>query len=417
MFRVRLLKQFIIDVVAIAGLMLLRLILQAAWPWFFPGWPRAVARLATIFRGTFSLLLGFFLLGLLLGLINFGLPWWCRIGVVSFGLAIWHQLTVWEVGLLCYYGGCAEPHWNAADTTTWASAPVGFSRVCGRSTGWREPSTTTHLRWPLWLEQAHAWPLITLLTRLPGFMPARSGQELRDTVRRAYHEITTTLGPWVRGPIHAMVFSHIWRPATGDVWVWRPAGPVQGVLVALHGHGGSSWLALDAWRPFVAAQNWALVLPTFGYGAWEHPAAIDYIDQIGCWLNCISSAGSKPEPRVLAGLSQGGAGVCQCGWNQTWSARWLISPTVIQAPFVASDENPGPVYIAVGTKDLQVSLASVRALQKTLESQGRSIHVEWLENEDHSVMLRMPERLQTIISLWQRAVLESWPPAPNTQSL
>lgn len=190
----------------------------------------------------------------------------------------------------------------------------------------------------------------------------------------------------------------------------KEAGPCRGLLVFLHGHGLNYLFVLHALRPICDALRLILLMPSFGYGNWEAPGGVEAILQAVEW-GLRRWNGNSPRV-LLAGLSQGGAGVSRAARQQPtrFTGLVFISATmelsVIGSPEFASGWHGRPVLVIQGEQDANVRPAAVTAATQRMTADGVLVTEYRVPHAGHFLFFAQSAELAERIIDWAQPLLE-----------
>ncbi len=102
----------------------------------------------------------------------------------------------------------------------------------------------------------------------------------------------------------------------------RKRGQKLPVILFLHGSCGNFKAYLWTWKRFADAHQIAIVAPTFGFGNWSKPGAMETIDW--AYAYCAKHSELDAGRVVLAGLSNGGIGVSRAVSRNPGRYRGLL---------------------------------------------------------------------------------------------
>ncbi len=180
------------------------------------------------------------------------------------------------------------------------------------------------------------------------------------------------------------------------------------VVVFFHGHGSNTALYLHVWRSYCEANRIALFAPTFSYGNWEHPKAIQMIHFL--FESTIDRGPFDTSTIFLAGISQGGCGVARAGaeFADRLAGLVFLSPTLEPAVLGSEHFIDGwknrPVLVVHGGKDRHVKPATVDAGVELMRQNG--IDVEYTLDPDVNHFLFFQKRDEVFANLgrWMASV-------------
>lgn len=191
----------------------------------------------------------------------------------------------------------------------------------------------------------------------------------------------------------------------------RQGGDALGLLVFLHGHGLNYLLLLQALRPLCDELGLILLMPSFGYGNWEAPGGVEAV--LRAVEFGISHWGADPRRVLLAGLSQGGAGVSRAAAQQPsrFAGLVFLSATmelsVIGSPEFTAGWKGRPVLVIQGDQDANVRPASVTAATQRMIAAGVPVREHRDPHAGHFLFLAKPTELTDLIIRWAQPIVQS----------
>ena len=239
-------------------------------------------------------------------------------------------------------------------------------------------------------------------------MDKRNTEELRSQVRAVYGEMRSSpeferLGSVMDQTYRDLFFDE--RPA-GHFYEYVPA-TTQGrlpVVIFLHGSLGNFRGYLWVWKRVADEYGVAVVAPTFGAGRWKEPGGTEAVE--GALRYCASHPRMDPSRIYLAGLSNGGLGVCLAAGRSPDAYRGviLISPVLdLMALFAhqsgASWKNK-PVLILHGAADNRVPLAYVGEAAEEMRSAGMRVESQIYDGQSHFLFFTIRDKVQDRIGSW-----------------
>ena len=265
-------------------------------------------------------------------------------------------------------------------------------------------------RWQMALppEDDLLWLGAWLVSRLDPWMTRADARQLRAGVRGLLDDMAEypeyqTLAPALGLGIWGSAF----RPDHGHFFAYVPEtapGERLGLLVALHGHGGNAKLWLHVWRAFADGHRVAVVCPSFGYGNWEHPASPAAVERA---LNfALAHYPVDPGRVVLAGLSQGGAGVgrAAAAMPDRFAGLIFLSPTmepdVLGSPEFIEGWKGRPVLVVQGGRDHNVKPATVTAAVEAMRRDGIDVTYHLDPDADHFLFFAKLDEMHQRIGGW-----------------
>ena len=240
-------------------------------------------------------------------------------------------------------------------------------------------------------EQDALWLGASLVTRTDPGTTRAGDRRVRDGVRALLDDMAEYPDYRLLAPaLPLAVWGSPFRPDHGHHFCYVPPhvpGERLGLLVGLHGHGGNSKLWLHAWRSFADDSRFAVVCPSFGYGNWEHPASTAAVGR--CLDFALSHYPVDASRVVLAGLSQGGAGVgrAAAALPGRFAGLILLSPTieqkVLDSPAFVGGWRGRPVLVIQGGRDRNVRPGPVTAAVGRMRAAGIAVTYHLDAEADH----------------------------------
>ncbi len=269
------------------------------------------------------------------------------------------------------------------------------------------------------LEDEYVWLLIQAVTRGDRRLPRAEARATRMQVQKwlevlaespEYRSIVRGSGRQWRGllrgrldPQHA--YSYCPPPRQGE--------DALGLLVFLHGHGLNYLLLLQALRPLCDELGLILLMPSFGYGNWEAPGGVEAILRTVDFG--ISRWGADPRRVLLAGLSQGGAGVSRAAAQQPsrFAGLVFISATmelsVLGSPEFTAAWKGRPVLVIQGDQDANVCPMSVTAATQRMIAAGVSVQEHRDPHAGHFLFFAKPGEVTDLIIRWAKPMVQLSP--------
>ena len=260
------------------------------------------------------------------------------------------------------------------------------------------------------MEDEYTWILIQIVTRLDPRIPTAEARATRATV----DELLTAVGgrPEYRS-LARVSDGQSWRLLRGELdphhcYSYRPEsrrpGERFGLLVFLHGHGPNYLFLVHALRPLCHRLRLCLVMPSFGYGNWEAPGGVEALDRATRFG--LAAFEADPARVILAGISQGGAGVSRgaAANPSRYAGLVFISPTM-ELSVIGSDEFAAgwkgrPVLVIQGERDGNVSPASVTAAVQQMETDGVKVTEHRDPEAGHFLVFSKLDEVTDLIAAW-----------------
>lgn len=186
--------------------------------------------------------------------------------------------------------------------------------------------------------------------------------------------------------------------------VWEPAGETQGLLVVLHGAGGSIASEGPYWQPAVEL-GWRVAMlqssQVWAPGRYHWQDVEKATQEV---LQHLEQVGAAPTT-VLAGFSMGGGLAVRLTLSGTVSARGFLAVAPAfrleqMVPLAAAAPRDVRGYIVIGTQDW--SYNAVMCLASELQSAGLSCAVEEYEGLDHDYPAEVSSSLRRGLAFLQQ---------------
>ena len=264
------------------------------------------------------------------------------------------------------------------------------------------------------VEDEYVWLWTLLITRLDLWMPHHEAKATRTAVRTLiaevhahpdYDRLARASDYNSRGMISGQLDPHhcySYRPEP------REPGERFGLLVFLHGHGSNYLIMLHALRPLADRLRLVLVAPTFGYGNWEAPGGVEAIERATRFG--LEAFPIDPRRVILAGFSQGGAGVSRAAvaFPRTFTGLVFISatmemPVIAPEPF-AQGWKDRPVLVIQGERDHNVKPHTVTAAVAQMEADGVKVSTHYDPDAGHFLFLAKLDEVRAVIGKWLASV-------------
>jgi pimeloyl-ACP methyl ester carboxylesterase len=215
-----------------------------------------------------------------------------------------------------------------------------------------------------------------------------------------FHRLGSVLG-WAYSDMFGGPFD------VGHYYLYVPrkasVGP-RPVLVFLHGSLGNFKPYTWVWSRLAEERGMIVVSPSFGFGNWEQPGGAEAVLRT---LDAVRREMPVDEKRIyLAGLSNGGLGVCRLAVEAPDIFRGLIflSPVIIP-DLVRSDTfqqrwRKRPVLVIAGEQDERIPLDFVLGQASAMESEGVQVTRRTFPGEDHFLFFSQPDPILKTVSDW-----------------
>jgi len=183
----------------------------------------------------------------------------------------------------------------------------------------------------------------------------------------------------------------------------RAKGPREALLF-LHGSGGNFKAYTWVWSRLAERRNLAVIAPSFALGDWSADgapaAALKALDHAG------GSVAIDPDRVFLAGLSNGGVGVCRLGatHGERFAGLIFLSPVlageVVRGEAFRERWRGRDVLVVTGGDDRRIPLARVRAHAAAMEAGGVDVREIVYPGEDHFLFFSQYRKVLEDVSGW-----------------
>ena len=181
-----------------------------------------------------------------------------------------------------------------------------------------------------------------------------------------------------------------------------PAGPRPAILF-LHGSAGNLKAYTWLWSKLAKPHGCVVIAPSYGRGGWRRPGATDAA------LKALEHAAkdTKIDTRrvFLAGLSNGGLGVCRLARDHARRFRGLvlISPVMPRSVHDKAFHDlwrGRPVLVLAGGADRRIPLESLRRHTAAMKAGGVNVKEIVYPDEDHFLFFSKSQDVLKNISAW-----------------
>ena len=251
-----------------------------------------------------------------------------------------------------------------------------------------------------------------VISTLDPLMDEPNTAELRAQVREVYGEMRRSREFECLGSVMNLAYRDLFlrRAQGGHRYEYVPAGASRGrrpVVIFLHGSLGNFRGYLWVWSRIAEERGFAIVAPTFGAGNWDAPGGAEAIEQVR--LQCAADPRFDPSRVYLAGLSNGGLGVCLGAKRSPRAYRGIvfISP-VIDTRELLTDEflaawKDKPILVLHGTSDNRVTSAAVEKAVGAMTAKGMKVERHFYEKQTHFLFFALRGQMQERIGRWLEA--------------
>ncbi len=246
---------------------------------------------------------------------------------------------------------------------------------------------------------------------LDPLMDRPNTEELRGQVRAIYGEMRQDPAFECLGSVFNLTYRDLFlgdRPV-GHFYEYIPKVSARErlpVIVFLHGSLGNFKGYLWVWKRFADDNDVAIVAPSFGTGNWDAPGGEDAIEQARQY--CVAHPRLDPSRIYLAGLSNGGRGVCLAARSRPESYRGLI----FISPVLDTDLMLGPSFIAAwkdkpilvlhGSADNRIPRYYVNEAVAMLRGAGLRVEARSFEGQTHFLFFTIRDEVRATIGKWLR---------------
>ena len=180
------------------------------------------------------------------------------------------------------------------------------------------------------------------------------------------------------------------QPKDDHMYWSRPERDGAPVLIFLHGSAGN----FASYPRMFSALDAVVVCPTLGFGMYINEertrAAVDRARRFA-----IDELGGDPSRVFLAGISQGGDGVMQSGWDADWAKGVILISPVMDSYTLGRWRGP-PIHVLHGAKDRRIPLRYVK--QHVDYTKSTTITATYYPDEDHFLLYSKREEMLTAIA-------------------
>jgi pimeloyl-ACP methyl ester carboxylesterase len=244
---------------------------------------------------------------------------------------------------------------------------------------------------------------------LDSLMDKPNTLELRTQVREVYGEMRRSAEFECLGSVmnHAYRDIFLRDPVIGHFYEYIPKGASRErmpVVIFLHGSLGNFRGYLWVWKRIADTHGFAIVAPTFGAGNWDASGGEAAIEQARQY--CVSNPRLDPSRIFLAGLSNGGRGVCLGARRSPNAYRGLIliSPVLdtevlLKSSFVQAWKDK-PILVLHGTADNRIPVRYIRGAIALMSGAGMRVDDQIYDGQTHFLFFTMRTQVQDRIGNW-----------------
>jgi pimeloyl-ACP methyl ester carboxylesterase len=251
-----------------------------------------------------------------------------------------------------------------------------------------------------------------VMPSLDRLMDKPNTAELRQGVRDVYGEMLKSRDFERLGSALDYTYRDIFlgeRPV-GHLYEYIPnrPGPERlPVVIFLHGSLGNFRGYMWVWKKIADAHGFAVVAPSFGTGNWDAPDGSKALEQARRY--CLTNPRFDAERIFLAGLSNGGRGVCMetRASPGTYRGAIFISPVLDSQlwsdnQFLATWKDK-PLLVIHGSRDNRIPAAYVTPFVKAMQDSGLRVTYRLYEGQTHFLFFTIRHEVQDLIGQWLSA--------------
>lgn len=264
-----------------------------------------------------------------------------------------------------------------------------------------------------------------VMPALDSLMDRPNTLELRTQVREVYGEMRQSSEFERLGSVMNQAYQEILLGdrAIGHFYEYMPKGVTSErmpVVIFLHGSLGNFRGYLWVWKRIADTQGFAILAPTFGAGNWDAPGGVEAIELVHQY--CASNPRLDPSRIFLAGLSNGGRGVCLGAQRAPDAYKGLIfiSPVldtkVLLTDSFAKTWKDKPILILHGTNDNRIPIDYIRGSIVEMAVKGLRVDYQIYDRQTHFLFFSMRKQVQDKIGSWLTKAEESTSSSKATNS-
>lgn len=217
-----------------------------------------------------------------------------------------------------------------------------------------------------------------------------------------FHQIGSVLG-WSYAEMFGRTFN------IGHYYLYRPRKPAAGprpALVFLHGSLGNFKTYTWVWSKLAERNGMVVIAPSFGAGNWDQPGGMAAVLAA---LDDAKKIVSIDDQRIfLAGLSNGGLGVCRLAQAAPRIFRGLLCLSPVLISEVLRDRSfqenwrGRNVLVISGEQDERIPWQYVAGQVEVMKSAGVRVTVRTFPGEDHFLFFSQPGPILAEVERWMR---------------
>lgn len=184
----------------------------------------------------------------------------------------------------------------------------------------------------------------------------------------------------------------------------EPAAGARGAIVFLHGSAGNLKAYTWVWSRLAEQLGYVLIAPSYGMGDWRRPGAASAALRA---LDHASQVAEIDARRVfLAGLSNGGLGVCRLASDHPDRFRGLVlicpamTLEIVGGKTFHEHWRDRPVLMLAGQADRRIPVGYVRRHAEAMKSGGVNVSQIVYPGEDHFLMFSKYQEVLRDVGAW-----------------
>ena len=184
----------------------------------------------------------------------------------------------------------------------------------------------------------------------------------------------------------------------------KPAAGPRAAILFLHGSAGNLKAYTWVWSRLAEREGCVVIAPSYGRGNWRRPgataAAMRALD------DATRATDIDPNRVYLAGLSNGGIGVCRLAEAHPRRFAGLVLLSAVMVPEIIDGERFAaawrgrPVLIITGEDDRRVPIEQVRKQAAAMKSAGADVCEIAYPKEDHFLFFSKHRDVLANIAAW-----------------
>jgi len=178
----------------------------------------------------------------------------------------------------------------------------------------------------------------------------------------------------------------------------------RGAIVFLHGSAGNFKAYTWIFSHLAERLGYVLIAPSYGMGDWRRPGAPSAV--LRALEHASKLAQIDPHRVFLAGLSNGGVGVCRLARDHPGRFRGLVLISPVMAGTIVNDQafrehwRGRRVLILTGQADRRVRIDSIRRHAEAMKSGGVNVRQIVYPGEDHFLLFSEYRKVLEDLGAW-----------------